>query len=275
MSKHNGNLSPRTMFGLGLVAFAVLLFLNNIGIPFLGMALRNWPVILIIAGAIMLYNGKTSAPGSRVRAYLPHTLIALGVLFQLARMHILNFSISTLILPLIILVVGINLLRSGRTSGQRTRNFEKDSDTQKTSGEVIDGELSNDADFTEQPESQKQSTFTSEDTTIDVFTILGGGNFSTRSKRLAGGSIVAILGGADVDIRDADCQSDTIEIDILAFMGGAELKVPAHFNVTVKVLPLLGGVTNKTTCLADKMGVPQKNLVLTGFALLGGLEITN
>ena len=105
--------------------------------------------------------------------------------------------------------------------------------------------------------------------------MLGGGNFSTRSKRLTNGNIIAILGGAEVDIREADSLKNTLEIDIVAFMGGVEIKVPPHFNVTVKLLPLLGGVTNKTTCLADKMGVPAKHLVLTGMALMGGVEITN
>lgn len=272
MSKHNGNLSPRTMFGLGLVAFAVLLFLNNIGIPFLGIALRNWPVIMIIAGAIMLYNRKHAPQESHMRAYLPHMLIGFGVLFQLSRMHILNFSIGALIIPLILLVVGINLLRPNRDSGKhKGSSFYCAENATEKEGTIIDGEALADADFDEAGKEVPPS----DDTSIDVFTILGGGNFSTRSKKLKGGSIVAILGGADVDIRDADTQKNTIEVDVLAFMGGAELKVPAHFNVTVKVLPLLGGVTNKTTCLAEKLGVPQKNLVITGVALLGGLEITN
>ncbi|UTA46950.1 cell wall-active antibiotics response protein [Simiduia sp. 21SJ11W-1] len=262
MSKHNGNLSPRTLFGLGLVAFAVLLFLNNIGIPFLGIALSNWPILMIIAGAIMLYNRKHVSVEGRMKAYLPHALIGFGILFQLSRMHILNFSVGAIIIPLVLLVVGINLLRPNR------ERHKTQADAQ---GNIIDGEAIADADFDD--EGQQQSN--PNDTTIDVFTILGGGNFSTRSKKLSGGSIIAILGGAEVDIREADAQKQTIELDVLAFMGGAEIKVPAHFNVTVKVLPLLGGVTNKTTCLADKMGVPQKHLVITGVALLGGLEITN
>lgn len=265
MSKHNGNLSPRTLFGLGLVAFAVLLFLNNIGIPFLGIALRNWPILMIIAGAIMLYNRKHVAAESRMKAYLPHALIGFGILFQLSSMHILNFSIGALIIPLILLVVGINMLRPNRDAH---KNQAHDGASE---GTIIDGEAIADADF----DDNGNPSSAQNDTTIDVFTILGGGNFSTRSKNLSGGSIIAILGGAEVDIRDADAQKNTIELDVLAFMGGAEIKVPAHFNVTVKVLPLLGGVTNKTTCLADKMGVPQKHLVITGVALLGGLEITN
>ncbi|MBB3167637.1 LiaF transmembrane domain-containing protein [Simiduia aestuariiviva] len=262
MSKHNDNMTPRTLFGIGLVAFAVLLFLNNIGIPFLGLVLKNWPVLLIIAGAVQLY-GRREKEGTetRCRQYLPHTLIGLGVLFQLANWHILNFSISALIIPIILLIAGINLIRQKASSGPKG-----DSDT-STIGIVIDGELD-----------QEQPGTTSEqpgDTKIDVFTILGGGNFSTRSKRLTGGSVIAILGGAEVDIREADSKNGAIEIDVLAFMGGAEIKVPAHFNVTVKVLPMLGGVTNKTTCLADKLGMPEKHLVITGMVLLGGLEITN
>ena len=271
MKNHNGNFTPRTAFGLGLIAFAVLLFLSNIGIPFLGVVLRNWPVVLIVVGAVMFQHAKKKNTKGNKSDYLPHTLIAIGILFQLANMHILNFGIGAIVVPIVLAFVGINLLRSQSTSSHRQNRDKHQDDTQ---GQVIDGELISDDSSAAEADATQSNTH-SDDTKIDVFTVLGGGNFSTRSKRLTNGNIIAILGGAEVDIREADSLKNTLEIDIVAFMGGVEIKVPPHFNVTVKLLPLLGGVTNKTTCLADKMGVPAKHLVLTGMALMGGVEITN
>jgi len=268
MNNHKGNFTPRTAFGLGLIAFAVLLFLSNIGIPFLGVVLRNWPVVLIVVGAVMFQHAKKQKIKSGKAQYLPHTLIAVGILFQLANMHILNFGIGAIVVPVVLAFVGINLLKSKSDSAKH-----RDSEADDAKGEIIDGEWID--DFTNEQASAAQSNNSTDDTKIDVFTVLGGGNFSTRSKRLADGNIIAILGGAEVDIREADSLKNTLEIDIIALMGGVEIKVPPHFNVTVKLLPLLGGVTNKTTCLADKMGVPPKHLVLTGMALMGGVEITN
>ena len=172
---------------------------------------------------------------------------------------------------IVLAFVGINLLRSQSASSHRQNRDKHQDDTQ---GQVIDGELISDDSSAAEADATQSNTH-SDDTKIDVFTVLGGGNFSTRSKRLTNGNIIAILGGAEVDIREADSLKNALEIDIVAFMGGVEIKVPPHFNVTVKLLPLLGGVTNKTTCLADKMGVPAKHLVLTGMALMGGVEITN
>lgn len=251
MNKHGNQLSLKGALGIGLIIFGVLLFLSNIGIPLLGMILRNWPVLLIIAGAVMLrQRRKTGDTGSH--KYLPHALLAAGIVFQLANMHMLHFGLGAILVPVILLFLGLQLLRA-------TRPGIVGDDPQ-----LIEGELVNDS----APED-------SEDHKIDVFTLLGAGNFATRSQKLVGGSATALLGGVEIDLHEADTQASRILLDVTAIMGGVEIRVPPHFQVQSKVLPLLGGVSNKTTCLADKLGVPPKQLVITGLALMGGVEITN
>lgn len=261
MSKDNKNLNPRSLFGIGLIVFAVLLFLSNIGIPLLGMILRHWPVLLIILGAVMLHHQKEKPPANG-RKYLPHGLIAAGIVFQLANLHVLSFGVGAILVPMALLFVGFHLVRPNDKTAQ-SASF--------TDGDIYEGELAD-----EPKNDQAQSAGTDGDKAkIDVFTLLGGGHYSTRSQKLVGGNATAILGGVEIDIREADCQSNTIELDVMAVMGGVEIKVPPHFSVSSNVLPILGGVTNTTTCLADKLGVPQKHLVINGLALMGGVEITN
>lgn len=257
MKRSSGYIKPRSLIGLSLVIFAILLFLDNIGVRSLHTVFHNWPLALIILGVALLLGPAKSAPPNDSGRILPYFLIGAGVLFFSARFF--SFNIGALIVPLVLLFLGFHFLRpGGHSRKKRSRNkpgtqAESQDDAQeKTYGPVIEDENK-----------------------IDIFTILGGGDYSTRSHDLVGGNIIAFLGGAKVDIRDADTQKDVMEIDILAFMGGVELIVPPHWQVTVKVLPMLGGVSNKTTCLADKMQVRKKHLVVTGVAFMGGVEIRN
>lgn len=270
MKKHRGNASMRTLLGLALIVFAVLLFFKNIGIHFSGMLLGNWPIALIVIGGVLLYSGKKSDDENKQTEFLPYFLIGIGVLFLLSKYSIISLSIGALIGPLVLLFIGVNILRPHKKRSQKYHNETKDE--QATDVDVLDGEWEPMDDGSIKSAAPASN---GEDTQIDVFTILGGGNFSTRSKALSGGNVIALLGGVDIDIREADANQPTIEIEVLAVMGGVEIKVPPHWDVVVKVLPLLGGVSNKTTCLAEKLSIPKKRVVVTGVAFMGGVEIRN
>jgi len=167
---------------------------------------------------------------------LPYILIVIGVLFYLGHFRLFHYHWNSLIFPLILLAIGIYILKPYITRPQ--------------SGEI--------------PENR-----------IEIFSILGGGEFNTRSENLTGGNAICILGGADIDIREADMVGKNMVINCLAFMGGVKIKVPLHWQVNVQAVPLLGGVSNTSSCLADKLQMPKKSLSITGLALMGGIEVTN
>jgi|GEM_PF-1062973 len=284
MKKHDGNISPRSLIGLGLIVFAILLFFNNIGLKFLGVILSNWPVALIVIGGALLYSPRQTPKDSgsteeadfshdsfmgkaRSSSLLPYFLIVIGILFFLAQHRIFNFGIGAIIAPLVLIFIGLQILRPKSCFGKCRKHDE--------GTELISQNDSTDVEQTEFEADESLAAADSDDSKIDIFAVLGGGNYSTRSQSLTGGNIFCLMGGAEVDIRDADTQNDKIEIDVLALLGGAVIKIPPHWQVSVKVLPFLGGITNKTTCLAEKMRVPKKHVIITGIAFLGGVEIRN
>ena len=259
MKKSTGKIKPRSLIGIGLIIFAVLLFFDNIGLRFLHSIIRNWPIGMIIIGAVLIWGPDKLRIKSNSDRTLPFLLIGLGALFFIIQHGFLNFGFKAIIIPLVLLFVGYHIIRSGKHSNKQkteialyTKLEDEESEEMKHYDHVMD-----------------------EDDKIDLFTILGGGDYSTRSANLTDGNIIAILGGVSADIREADTQQDVIEIDVQAILGGVELKVPAHWQVTVKVLPLLGGVSNKTTCLADKLQMKKKHLIVTGIAFMGGVDIRN
>ena len=64
----------RTLLGLALIVFAVLLFFKNIGIHFSGMLLGNWPIALIVIGGVLLYSGKKGDEENKQTEFLPYFL---------------------------------------------------------------------------------------------------------------------------------------------------------------------------------------------------------
>jgi predicted membrane protein len=111
---------------------------------------------------------------------------------------------------------------------------------------------------------------------IDLSLILGGGDFRFESKEIRGGKINAIMGGGQIDLRNADMIDDEIVIDVFALMGGIELWVPTTWQVLMRGTPILGGMENKTALhSADSQSTKSKRLTITGIAILGGIDVKN
>ncbi|KQR11920.1 LiaI-LiaF-like domain-containing protein [Cellulomonas sp. Leaf334] len=109
----------------------------------------------------------------------------------------------------------------------------------------------------------------SDEDTINSTVIWWGSERKTRSRQFKGGSLTAIMGGIEVDLREADIV-DKAEIAIFALWGGVEVKVPPTWRVRVSGLPLLGGWEDKTT-LPIQDGAPE--LIVHVTAIMGGAEI--
>ncbi len=119
-----------------------------------------------------------------------------------------------------------------------------------------------------------QGRYRAEDTsrTISGVAVLGGCEKTCSSPDFRGGELTAFMGGCEVDLRQASIEGDHAVLNAYAFMGGIEIYVPTDWTVTCKVLPFLGGVEEKTA--TPQSGQP-KNLLVRGFAVMGGIEIHN
>lgn len=110
---------------------------------------------------------------------------------------------------------------------------------------------------------------------VSGIAVFGGFHRRLSSTEFKDGQLTAFCGGFDIDLRDADIAGEEAVIDVFAMCGGGVIRVPMTWNVIVKVLPLFGGTDDKTSHAAPQPGVTQKRLVVTGTALMGGLEIRN
>ncbi|MNI80242.1 hypothetical protein D3C73_1367580 [compost metagenome] len=99
--------------------------------------------------------------------------------------------------------------------------------------------------------------------------VLGGVDTKNESDDYQGGKTTAILGGVVLDLRHATIKSEAV-LDVFVLCGGVELKVPEHWIIRSEIMPILGGVENKTN-VTDKPKAPI--LTIVGTVALGGIEI--
>jgi hypothetical protein len=84
-----------------------------------------------------------------------------------------------------------------------------------------------------------------------------------------GGSVTAVIGGVELDLRKANLTS-TAYLDVVAFWGGIEIKVPEGWTVDARVIPLMGAFENKVDSPATPAG---PRLVVRGHAIMGAVVI--
>ena len=104
---------------------------------------------------------------------------------------------------------------------------------------------------------------------INASVLWWGADRRTRSQNFKGGSLTAVMGGIETDLRQAQIVGKA-EIAVFVFWGGVEIKVPPYWRVTVRGLPLLGGWEDKTVLPPDP-NAPE--LVVHITAIMGGVEI--
>lgn len=111
---------------------------------------------------------------------------------------------------------------------------------------------------------------TSSEDTISQFVLFSGSEIANHSDRFSGGSVSAVFGGTDVDLRNAGL-ADGAELEVFTAFGGVEIRVPEGWNVDIRGFPIFGGFENVTSKERLPAGAPK--LVVQATCLFGGIEV--
>jgi predicted membrane protein len=229
-------ITSQLVMGLIILGLGILFSLDRLGFVEAGDILRLWPAALVIFGLMKLFQSR-STPGR----FFGLILTAGGTLLLLDRLNYIDFSFSFGDLIVLVLIgLGIALIWSSVTS--------------KKSGTLT---LEN----TEDAESF-----------INSFVFMGGINRKNTSKNFHGGELSAIMGGIEVDLTEAQIEGASAVINVFAFWGGIEIKIPRDWKVEIDGYPILGGIADETK---SPQGENLKQLIIRGYAIMGGVEIGN
>ena len=107
---------------------------------------------------------------------------------------------------------------------------------------------------------------------VNAFAMMAGIHRSSISHDFRGGSLNAIMGGVELDLRNAQVkEGEQALIDAFAMWGGVEITVPPNWRVIGEVMPLLGGFDDKTAGQSGNGPV----LIVRGAAVMGAVVVQN
>lgn len=108
------------------------------------------------------------------------------------------------------------------------------------------------------------------DGVIDATAILGGYERRVTTPNFRGGEITAVMGGCDLDMRSSSIQGEAV-VNVFAFWGGVTIKCPPDWTVVLQGTAIMGGFEEKTAAPPDN----SKRLIVRGYAIMGGVEVRN
>lgn len=86
-----------------------------------------------------------------------------------------------------------------------------------------------------------------------------------------GGEAVAVMGGCDIDIARSALSGNEMVIDVLTVWGGIGIRIPHGWKLVDQVLPILGGLEDKTGEAADDA----PRVIVRGSAIMAGVDVRN
>ena len=254
----NRSLTPKFVIGACLVLMGVVLALEQLGLLEAHHLLRFWPAALIIIGLVMLQRTEKH---SALRALL---LIVIGGWLLLNTLGWVSLDLWEFIVPLVLVLVGARIMM--RNPGSRSGTLPPaPPGAGSPSGTAPTGQGPSGFDAT--------PVGSSEPVHASLFSLLGSSKRRWGRSVFRGAETTAFMGGCELDLRDALMSPGELAVvNVFVLMGGVSIFVPPHWTVSQEVVPLMGGVHDKSHSVPSN---PAQHLLVRGTVIMGGVEISN
>jgi hypothetical protein len=101
--------------------------------------------------------------------------------------------------------------------------------------------------------------------------IMGGGDHKGRWRIASRATVVNVMGGADLDLREALIDSNETVITVVSVMGGSDIVVPEGVEVELTCFAIMGGNDLKVDGPRPRPGAPVVRV--RAFSLMGGTDV--
>lgn len=277
-SRRNG----RVLAGVFLLFIGAMFFVREADYGIFPGWIFSWPMVLIGFGLFTGLRHDFRGSGWLI-------MVIIGSIFLVDHLNI-GFDLHRFIFPAIVIGIGVTMIlrpkrnysdgwfgnESWRKRNRQYRNtrFNPTQFSNDLKKDIQDN-IVVDAGGTPNTGTSNQSTQSGSAANptdfLDVTSVLGSAHRIVTSKNFKGGDITCFMGGAEIDMREADIRG-TVVLDVTTVMGGAKLIVPSNWEVKPEITNVLGGVEDKRQ-VQGKVIDFNKVLLLKGTSFMGGIEL--
>lgn len=248
----------RVWGGLFMLIIGTVLLLKVSGTILFPAWVFTWPVLLIVIG---LFSGVRH----RFRGIGWLFPLAIGVIF-LADNLSPDMRLRPYLWPILLIAAGLFVIFRPKNRCRRGGPDDNDFESQKT---FDDKAVIVPHEEEKQSSDWRQAT-TDRNDVIDATAVFGGVKKNILSKTFKGGDVTTFMGGAEINLSQADFNGKAV-IDCFNMFGGTKLIIPPDWEVQSDVVAIFGGVDDKRPPATTS--APAKVLYLDGTCIFGGLEI--
>ena len=223
-------------------------------------------------------------PQSNTRMIAGLIIVAIGVLFLLSNLDIIDYMIPGFIFKWQSILIIIGLIILG-TSGNRSTGIVF----------ILIGGIGLFPSFwplllvglglyiifrTSNPGSKASSVVseTGQNSTqveINDVAIFGGGKKYIHTDQFMGGKLTAIFGGSEIDLLDCKLAEGSHVLDIFAMFGGTTMLIPADWKIEIDLIPIFGGFSDNRRKDPNMVQRDDRVLRIRGLVIFGGGELKN
>lgn len=236
--------APQLLVGLLIMGVGVLMLVDRTDVITSAVRLlRFWPLALVVVGASMLTRRRDANGRFWGVAWL-----GIGSWLLLNRLGIVRVGFWELFWPLLLMLIGLNLIRQGVGTGPST-----------TKGDAADGGR--------RPAASG-----------NLFAVMSESARTVNNELFARASMTAFMGACVLDLRQARLgPGHEAVVDIFGIMSGHEIIVPNGWAVVPDVVQFLAAIEDKRKPAFVDPAVPplepQPRIVLRGFLVMAGITI--
>jgi hypothetical protein len=104
-----------------------------------------------------------------------------------------------------------------------------------------------------------------------IVAIMGGSHRRGRFRTVGSINAVAVMGGDEIDLREAEMEGGELTLNLFSFMGGSNVYVPDSIEVELGGFSLMGWTEVRGNQRSPRPGAPV--IRIRGFKLMGGATI--
>ncbi|HWX81441.1 MAG TPA: DUF5668 domain-containing protein [Steroidobacteraceae bacterium] len=261
-------ITPRFILGVFILLVGIALALDRLGVVQAHHAMRFWPAVLIVFGLTVLQRGRHGA----VTGLL---LIIVGSWLLLNTLGIVSLQVWEFLWPLILVFIGARIImRSGRMRARTPNEPPNFGQAPATTSQPFNPSQPYNTSPPYSPATPgNPGAAANASEHASVFSVLGSCRRRWGKSTFRSAEAVCVMGGFELDLREALMGAEgSAQIELLVIMGGLHVIVPQNWTVISNVVPILGGIDDKTR--TNPSGATQQ-LILRGTVLMGGVEIGN